>query len=85
MSNQRINERILREIEESKESKKWIQKMNEIIQIMNERNISRDKKQKMINESGAELFVISLILGTVYPISELIGETWERSLIELIK
>lgn len=77
------NRRLLKELHESEECKKWTEKVNEILAIMS-RDISNDRKQELIESLTIDLLVISIILGTVYPMSEIM-ENWDRSVIKLIK
>ncbi|WP_176720243.1 MULTISPECIES: hypothetical protein [Methanobacterium] len=78
-----VNRRLSKELQESEEYKKWTEKVNEILAIMS-RDISKGRKQELLDSLTIDLLFISIILGTVYPMSELM-ENWDRSVIKLIK
>lgn len=75
------DKKLFQELYESEECKKWTQKLNQILEIKS--SYSNARKQESINILATDLLFLSLIIGTVYPVSDILEE-WDRSLNEYI-
>lgn len=77
------DKRIFHELQESEECKKWTQKLNQLLEIKSSYS-SNTRKQESINILATDLLFLSLIIGTVYPLSNKSETEWDRSLNERI-
>lgn len=75
------NEKILRELIESDEKKKWTEIVNEMLGIMRG-PISMDRKIELVNDLALDLLFVSIIMGTAFPMSEIVEFEWKRSSFE---